>query len=187
MSPQAHTDSAQQPIILLSVCLLHHLRRKIWSCLSTFTAVSKALTDQIILCLYRLCISARRTRCTNTVLLWCGASTGKYHFTHNKWSKESGCIWTCMPSVLLCFVVVPYVYRKKGLRMEYESYLKWKKLHLLQEMQELTSVDNEGNSNPKSLYKAVMWQFAAGLHRVRLSSACSYRAAWIKKTLLSQQ
>lgn len=61
-----------------------------------------------------------------------------------------------MPSVLLCFVVVPYVYRKKGLRMEYESYLKWKKLHLLQEMQELTSVDNEGNSNPKSLYKAVM-------------------------------
>lgn len=98
-----HThDSAQQPIILLSASLAHHLHRKIWSRLSTFTALSKALPYQIILCLHRRCISARRTCCTNIVLLWCGANSGKKHFTHDKWSKGSGCRLD-LPSVrLLC-------------------------------------------------------------------------------------
>lgn len=103
VTPSTHRHGTAADHLTLCVSLLHHLRRKIWSCLSTFTALSKALTDQIILCLYRFCISARRSCCTNIVLLWCGANTGKYHFTQNKWSKESSCIWTCMPCVLLLY------------------------------------------------------------------------------------
>lgn len=80
--------------------------------LRLFTALSKALTDQVIVFLYRLCTSARRTCCTNSVaVMWC--QYWKIPFNSQQVVKESACIWIDMPSIApLCCGVI-YVQEKK--------------------------------------------------------------------------
>lgn len=139
VSPGAHqlNPAADHLTLCLSlcvcVCLLHHLRRKIWSRLSTFTALTKAMVDEIIFRLYRLCISARRIYMLHKhCCLWSGANTGKYLFfffqTLSKWSKIAGAFsLTCQHQC--CFVVVYDAERINWLRGKHGLWPIWKNRH----------------------------------------------------------
>lgn len=102
--------------------------------------------------------------CTNIVLLWCGANTGKYHFTRNKWSKDSRCVWMCHQHC--CFVVVQYVYRKKGKKCSVVLYLDGKSCTCYTNCKRWALQRLRANNIIKDLHREVMWQFVAGMHSV---------------------
>lgn len=104
---KCHSDRSSH-----SVCLIRHLRRKIWSRLFDFHSF---LTDQIILCLYRRCSSARRTCCTKV------ASCDVVPILENtSGQKECLCIWfrgaICTAALLLCGLFTGMKKIKEGQR-----------------------------------------------------------------------
>lgn len=102
----------------------------------------KALTDQIILCLHRLCISARHAMLHkhSFVVMWC--QHWKIPFYAQQVVKRQQVCLDVPSTLLLCCGAV--CLQEKRQRVQCSSLFRWKKLHLLHEMQEVSSTEAEG-------------------------------------------